>query len=267
MKQLLLILCCCLFLGACVNWDVTGPAGPEGPQGPPGQKPDGADTSTIYGRVFTYSEFTAPWWPIDSVKITLHLSLDSVLETMADTAGFYQFNGISTGTYNLTFSRDRFGTMKVFGLSHMPGNLNTEVQRVSLVERPVRIVPDSAIFDSFRASFYLKLYFNVPPELDFQTFGPGNFDIYFSKQATVSESNYLFVSRVPSIDTTVMNQYFSHGDSVYALIYPIQRLFYSEQMLWYSPLDLGVTYLDPATGEIVYPYRSTRATLAKGIYP
>jgi hypothetical protein len=267
MKQLFLTLCCCLFLGACVNWDITGPAGPEGPQGPPGQKPDGADTSTIYGRVFTYNEYTTARWPVDSVKITLHLSPDSTLETMADTAGFYQFNGIGTGTYNLTFTRNRFGTMKVFGLSHMSGNLNTEVQRVSLVERPVRTVPDSATFGISREYFYLKLYINVPQEYLGQGLMDGNYDIYWSKEATVSDSNYLIGTHNNRVDTAVMNQYFSHGDSVYALIYAIPRLFWTEQMSWYSPANLGVSYLDPATGEVVIPYRSIRTTLAKGIYP
>lgn len=268
MKQLLSILCCCLFLGACVNWDITGPAGPEGPQGPPGQKPPGADTATIYGRVFTYNEFTLARWPVDSVKVTLHLSPDSTLETMADTAGFYQFNGIGTGTYNLTFSRERFGTMKVFGLSHISGGThNTEVPRVSLVEIPVQTVPDTAYFFGIsRGQFFIKLESQLPPEYEIQGVGSSNYDIYISKRATVSETNYLLSTHTYFISTAAMDQYFSLGDSVYALVYVVQRQFYTEQMLWYDPGSLGVTYLDPATDKIVYPYRSTTPVLVAGVY-
>ena len=266
MKQLILVLYCCLFMVACVNWDVTGPAGPEGPPGPPGQKPPNADTSSIVGRVFTFNEFTRPIWPVDSVKITLHLSADSTLETMADTDGYYQFHGISTGTYNLSFNRNGFGEMKVFGQTHISGGtLNTTVQDVSIVQIPVQGVPDSAWFESPRPT-YIDFRISLPSGVTQMT--GRNYQVFFSKHANVSDSNYLTVMQFYGYYTSkaFLTPYFSPGDSMYARIYVFPKYFYTPIVGWSNTIRPGVSYIDPASGEVVYPFRSNGSTLAKGIF-
>lgn len=265
MKQLILLFCCCLFLAACVNWDITGPAGPEGPPGPPGQKPPGADTSTIAGRVFTFNQFTAPIWPVDSVRVTLHFSADSILETMADTAGFYQFNGIGTGTYNLTFSRNGFGEMKVFGQTHISGGtLNTTVQDVSIVEIPTENIADSAWFNT-ADSGYFSVRFTAPHS------GPGltqrNYEVYYSHNADVSESNYEFhMEFIYHMPRGILATAFAPGDSIYARIYTLPKYFYTPVVGWSGNVRHGISYVDPATGKLVYPFMSKGSALAGGVF-
>ncbi|PWV48153.1 carboxypeptidase-like regulatory domain-containing protein [Chitinophaga sp. S165] len=272
MKQLLLVLYCSLCLVACVDWDVTGPAGPEGPPGPPGQKPPGTDTSTIYGRVFTFNEFTFPIWPVDSAKITLHLSPDSTLETMADTSGFYQFNGISTGTYNITFSRDRFGTMKVFGLTHLSGGtLGSPVPDVAIGQIPVQTALDSAwIINAAGDYFQFAFRYRTPvPEFPQHS---GNFELYFSRNANVSPTNYLLRSTSLSVLKSALRGYFAPGDSMYVKIYTAPKyfirevVFFNGMILWFDQERPGLYYTDPATGSIVYPFRSAEGALVSTIY-
>lgn len=266
MKQIILVLSCCLFLAACVNWDITGPAGPEGPPGPPGQKPPGADTSSIVGRVFTFNEFTRPIWPVDSVKITLHLGADSILETMADTAGYYQFHGIGTGTYNLSFNRNGFGEMKVFGQTHISGGtLNTTVQDVSLVQIPVLGVPDSAWFEPSTMPNTIGFRIKLPSGGIEMT--SRNYQVYFSKHADVSDSNYL----VPGFYSYYLNKAyltpeFSPGDSIYARIYVFPKYFFIPTIGWLYTIRPDISYIDPASGEVVYPFRSKKSALARGVF-
>ncbi|UPK69648.1 carboxypeptidase-like regulatory domain-containing protein [Chitinophaga filiformis] len=265
MKQLILVLFCCLFLAACVNWDITGPAGPEGPPGPPGQKPPGADTSSIVGRVFTFDQFTVPMWPVDSVKITLHLGADSTLETMADTAGYYQFNGIGTGTYNLTFSRNGFGEMKVFGQTHISGGtLNTTVQDVSIVQLPVQTIADSAWFYT-GAPGYFSVRYSVPPAAIILT--SRNYEVYFSHHANVSSTNYEYSTEfIYHMPTGLLGHYFTPGDSIYARVYTLTKYFYTPVIGWSNNIRPGITYVDPASGKVVYPFRSSQGTLAAGVF-
>jgi len=266
MKQIILVLSCCLLLAACVNWDITGPAGPEGPPGPPGQKPPGADTSSIVGRVFTFNEFTTPIWPVDSVKITLHLSADSILETMADTAGYYQFHGIGTGTYNLSFNRNGFGEMKVFGQTHISGGtLNTTVQDVSIVQIPVQNVPDSVWFEPSIIPTNFNLRISLPP--GGITMTSRNYQVFFSKHANVSDSNYLAARGYDvAFAKSSLMPYFSPGDSIYARIYVFPKYFYTPIVGWSNTIRPGVSYIDPSSGDVVYPFKSKGSALAKGIF-
>jgi hypothetical protein len=273
MKQLLFVLYCSLCLVACVNWDVTGPAGPEGPIGPPGQKPPGTDTSSIHGRAFTFDEFTWPIWPIDSVKVTLHLNNDSTLETMADTSGFYQFNGISTGTYNLSFSRNGFGEMKVFGLTHISGGtINTPVPDVSLVQIPIETVVDTAWFDVIQNG-YLTLQFRLAMSpYQFPQNGR-NVELYFSKNANVSDSNYLFrTENMFYIPKATLDQYFSPGDSMYTRVYTVAKYFAQEEtpwnglIVWFEQMRPGIYYIDPATGRVVFPHMAREGAVIADVY-
>lgn len=251
---------------ACVNWDITGPAGPEGPPGPPGQKPPGADTSSIVGRVFTFNEFTTPIWPVDSVKITLHLSADSILETMADTAGYYQFHDIGTGTYNLSFNRNGFGEMKVFGQTHISGGtLNTTVQDVSIVQIPVQSVPDSAWFDNI-APEYFSLRYREPYVSNGMSYR--NHQVFISKHADVNATNYLIQMEYAGVYVTkgFLTSYFSPGDSIYARIYTLPKYFYAPIVGWSNTIRSGISYIDPASGVVIYPFRSNGSALAKGIF-
>ncbi|MCF6405326.1 carboxypeptidase-like regulatory domain-containing protein [Chitinophaga filiformis] len=274
MKQLLFALYCCLNLTACTNWDITGPAGPEGPQGPPGQKPPGADTSTIYGRVYTIDELTFPIVPVDSVKVTLHVSPDSSRETMADSAGFYYFHGVGTGTYELTYSRPGFGEMKLFGLTHISGGtLSSKAPDILLLQIPVRTVVDTAWFlEQLNGDLALQYNLRIP----FPEYQPTerNLELYFSHNSNVNVNNYQFrIEGQNIIRKTTLDKYFAPGDSMYCRIYTLANYFISDTSL--APYLYGyawmkmkqpIYYIDPATGLWIYPSRSMESALAARIY-
>lgn len=274
MKQLLLVLCCCLGLTACTKWDITGPEGPEGPQGPPGQKTPGADTSTIYGRVYTIDELTYPIVPVDSVKVTLHVSADSTLETMANSEGFYYFHGIGTGTYELTYSRPGFGEMKVFGLSHISGGtLDSKAPDILLLQIPVRTVVDTAWFQKqLNGDLYLQYELRIPfPE--YQPI-PGNLELYFAKNSNVTANNYLFMIDGQNFaPKATLDKYFTTGDSMYCRIYTLAKYYISDTTLapylfgyaW-QKMEFPIYYIDPATGLWIYPSRSSESALVASVY-
>lgn len=274
MKQLILMLCCCLCLAACVKWDITGPAGPAGPQGPPGQKPPGTDTGTIWGRVYTVNELTFPIAPVDSVKITLQVSTDSTLTTMADPAGYYYFHNVSTGTYNLIYSRPGFGEMKKFGLTHLSGGKqDSRAPDVLLLQIPELTVVDTAWFQRTMngdLSLQFELRIPYPP---YQPI-PENFDFYFSKHPDVTVSNYLFrMDGASYIPKATLDKYFATGDSMYCRIYTVDRYFIADTLLGiysngyaWQQMKQPVYYIDPATGLSIYPARSRESALIKTVY-
>lgn len=274
MKQLVLVLCCYLSFAGCVNWDITGPAGPEGPQGPPGQKPPGADTGTIYGRVYTINELTFPIVPVDSVTVTLQISADSTLKTMADTAGFYYFHGITSGTYDLTYSRPRFGEMKTFGLTHLSGaKLGSKAPDILLLQIPVQTVVDTAWFvKQITGDLYLQFNMRIPYPI-YQPI-PGNLELYFSKNSTVGVNNYLFrMEGTYNVRKDTLERYFAPGDSLYCRIYTLDKYFIADTLLGiysngyaWQQMKLPIYYIDPVTGLYIYPSRSRESALITRIY-
>ncbi len=121
----------------------TGVAGPAGPAGNNGLDGSQLDTGTISGNLVIYNEFS---WPIqDSSGVTVSLNLGGTQRsTMSDASGNYYFHGLPSGTYDLTYQKSNFGTMKVFGVTHSPGtDLNTMVPEVYILQNPVKTAVDS----------------------------------------------------------------------------------------------------------------------------
>ena len=275
----------CLCLAACGKVEVVpGPAGPQGAAGPNGSKPAN-DTASVYGRVSSYNEFTAVAAHQDSVVITLHAGTDS-LQTVSDTAGNYIIHGVHAGTYDLTYARPGYGTMKVFGLSHGGGPENTHVQQIAVVQRPYLTQPRNTNVTGIDSSFFgvrFYLYFELGVKYDDFTLGGQNFDIYVSKTPDPGPENYLFhttsappnsytpYSYLVTYDTKVLDKYFARGDSIYASVAVFSRYFYVPVVqvpgygVWATkPID-GISYIDPATAETVWPFKGDPVYM-KGIY-
>lgn len=158
-KTFLCFISILLFCYACKK--ETGVAGPAGPAGNNGVDGGSLDTGTLNGNLATYDEFSWPLSDSSGVNISLQLG-GTTVSTSSDHSGNYFFHGLPSGTYNLTYEKANFGTMKVFGISHSPGsNLNTVVPEVYVLQNPVKTTIDSISLNSTYVYIILTIYLDT----------------------------------------------------------------------------------------------------------
>jgi hypothetical protein len=132
-----------IFLFCCSCKKETGVEGAAGPAGNAGVDGSLLDTGTISGNLAVYDEFSSPMKDSSGVTVSLD-QYGTQKTTTSDASGNYSFHGLPAGTYDLTYQKTNFGTMKVFGVSHSPGsNLNTSVPEVYILQNPVKTAVDS----------------------------------------------------------------------------------------------------------------------------
>lgn len=158
-KTFLYIISILLFCYACKK--ETGVAGPAGAAGNNGLDGSALDTGTLTGNLAAYDEFSWPLSDSSAVKVSLQLG-GTTMTTSSDHSGDYFFHGLPAGTYNLTYEKPSFGTMKVFGISHFPGsNLNTVVPEVYILQNPVKTAIDSISLNSTGGYIILTIYLDT----------------------------------------------------------------------------------------------------------
>jgi len=282
MKNILLLLSLLVILFSCTKeTGVTGPAGPDGPAGPAGNGPAN-DTGSIAGHVSLYNEFSYKEASAGGVIITL-TSGDFKKTDTTDATGTYQFSGIKTGTYNLTFQKSAYGTMKVVSLSHFGGGmLATPVQEVALVQIPVKTAPDSVngltvIRSGAYTSFTIKLDTSSLQYVQ----NNNNFLLVFSKDKNISTTNYtyqyppiLYADGAGGYVAVTLSDGLSRwpfvpGDTVYGMVCTFNRyLFTTINNPDFGPFDAAgiASYIDPQTGTTVYPNLSKPGNVLKFVY-
>jgi len=250
---------------------VQGPAGPAGEAGANGF---GKDTGTISGSLTLYDEFTFPVADSSGVVVTLSSGTFEQKAT-SDSHGHYSFTGIAVGTYNLTYQKAGFGTMKVFGLSHIPGGpLPTAIQDIALLQLPVKTAISSITGQDSYTYYRLQIQLDTSSNSYLQFYG--NLVVLYGNTADVSPSHYLimhseYVTNDPSsggytdyIDKSGLTGYFNPGDTVYVTACTYSR--YVHKIKEPGELfDLGSSgyYIDPADGKYVYPNISQPAVALK----
>jgi hypothetical protein len=261
-KTIAAILSILLFCYSCKK--ETGVPGPSGPPGNAG--PDGSllDTGTLSGNLVLYNEFS---WPMkDSSGVAVSLDVGGTQRTvMSDASGNYNFNGLPSGTYNLTYQKTNFGTMKVFGVTHSPGsNLNTIMPEVYVIQNPAKTAVDS--IRMVDGSTYVLLYIY----LDTSSFS------YIQYQNNFA----LLIGRNPNPDLTntalsPLSEFIApDGNGAYSFVFNKANLGGNNQLNGpfyitvgtfnryvrafnnpYTLFDtgLGGYYIDPANGKYVFP--------------
>lgn len=164
--------------------------------------------------------------------------------TSTDNTGKYSFTGLTTGTYNLKFTKDGYGTCFLYGLSFIGGNyVAQEVPSVNLSKLPNASVSDLYLrmfIDTTqnRPNKTLRFYANFSPDKTLTT----NYMAYLSTNAKVSYKNYkLHYYITPGYDIhlgdydTVL---FKKNSTLYMIIYPYHTA--------------GSEYTDMNTGCVVY---------------
>ena len=158
-KSFLYIICIALLCYACKK--ETGVAGPAGPAGSNGLNGSALDTGTLYGNLAAYDEFSWPLSDSSGVKVSLQQGA-TILSATSDRSGNYFFHGLPSGTYNLTYEKASFGTMKVFGISHSPGSdQNTRVPEVYVLQNPVKTAIDSISLTTYYSSIVVTIYMDT----------------------------------------------------------------------------------------------------------
>ncbi len=240
---------------------VAGPAGITGMNGRDGSL---LDTGTLYGNLTVYSEFG---WPMaDSSGVAVSLALGTDKRTVAsDALGNYYFHGLPSGTYNLTYAKPGFGTMKMFGLAHSPGSsLNTLVNEVYLLQNPVRTAVDSVTMTEGYSYVILTIYLDTSSLSYVQS--QHNFAVLIGTKADLSPASVYFsgISEFVSPDghgaySVVISRSDLGGINHQGGTYYIRVGTYNRIVRAFANPDsyfdtgLGGYYIDPADGKYVYP--------------
>ena len=251
---------------------VAGPVGPQGNQGPAGVN---HDTASISGSL---SLFNALSWPVaDSSGVTITLSSgDQQRTATTDASGHYIFYGLEKGTYNLIYQKAGFGTMKVFGIAHSPGGpQSTVVPEVSLLQQPGGTAVQS-ITGTDGSS--VEVHINLDTSSLVYTPYYGNLVLLIGKTPDVSPSHYLIMHSeyigidgtggyIDYIDKSSLSGLFSTGDSLYITACTYNRYVHKlkDENAWF---DLGSSayYVDPDSGDFVYPNLSTAPAILRFPY-
>ncbi|HCL84099.1 MAG TPA: hypothetical protein DIC22_08990 [Chitinophagaceae bacterium] len=242
----------------------TGVPGPAGPAGNTGLDGSLLDTGTISGNLAVYDEFS---WPLaDSSGVAVSLDLNGTpVSTTSDHSGNYYFHGLPSGTYNLTYQKPNFGTMKVFGISHSPGsNLHTIVPEVYLLQNPVKTAVDSIRMTDSYYYVFLTIYLDTS-SLSYVQF-QHNFMLLIGTDPNPSTAN--------TTGSILSNYITPDGSGAYSLVidksylgginqssgpYYISVGTYNRYIRafknQYSLFDTGMGgyYVDPSDGKFVFP--------------
>lgn len=166
--------------------------------------------------------------------------------TTSDFYGKYSFTGISTGTYNLKFTKEGFGTYYLNGFPFIGGDSITEtVPSVELAHLPDASVSEltlSMTIETIQTEYYTLIQKKINWTAIIKGSAP-NLMAYLSSEPNVSYKNYkqhyfaqqgFNVINLSDFDTI---QY-KKNTKIYVIIYPYEML--------------GSSYIDLNTGCRVY---------------
>jgi hypothetical protein len=253
-----------------------GVQGPAGSQGPAGDNAV-ADTGTISGNLFVYNEFGFETGDFSDVTVTL-IGGSSQMTVTPGSTGQYSFHGMQTGTYDLTYTKQGYGTMKIFGLSHFAGSsLPTSVKDVYLLQLPVKTAIDS-IYTPAPNSPYVPIAIELDTSSLTYVQYDQNFLLFVGKDKNVSTTdNVIGYNQIIVPDgqggysyafaKSDLSMFFTQGDTMYITAYTYNRFVHpTSSPIYLEALGDGSYYVDPATGLYVYPNLKIAPNVLKVVY-
>ncbi len=252
----------------------TGIAGPTGPQGNQGASGNLKDTGSLSGHLSLFNEFA---WPVNDssgVKVSADNG-NQIQSATTDASGYYVFHGLPRGTYNLTFTRQGFGTMKLFGISHAPDNhVTTPVPEVALAQTLSKTKIDSIVLLPNYNYVIIDLFLDTSSNNYVQPYE--DLVLLVGKDPNVSLSHYLvtyseYLSPDPSsggytavVDKSNLAGLFQPGDTIYITANTFTRFAHKlKDSTTIQDLGTAYYYIDPATGDYVYPNLSSPPAILK----
>ena len=248
------MLCATMLFSGCKGKDGDpGPAGATGATGATGPNL----TGNMIGYVSAYDDNG------NIAKAGTTVTIDNqtpALTTTTDANGKYQFSDLKTGTYNLTFIRTGYGTMKRYGVGHVGGD-----QPTYLGVQGMTVVATATITGfTFSPSSSTNSYTNYTITVSNPPANGARVSTYFGASPTVSSSNYLFYNSNYAANSpnviyayaykSTLNSYgLVSGTTAYAISYATPPYSYS--------------YSDPMTGLVVNPSLGTPSSVVSFIVP
>ncbi len=116
---------------SCKKTTVEGPAGPPGPNGT-----DGASTvaGTVYGRVALFDSLGKAQ-PDNSGATILFENTNSPVSFNSAADGFFTSPILSSGIYNISFSKPGYGTMRLVHFNHTGGPNSSQTGLIEMGQR------------------------------------------------------------------------------------------------------------------------------------
>lgn len=212
----------------------------------------------ITGYIFLYDE--------DGTKLSdngyVTVSIDnSTVSTTTDATGKFQLDSIPAGTYDISYTRDGFGTGKIMGLYHAATNhATTNITRNESMAMNSSLVISNVIVKPFDAALAQLgvTGFHIVPVFD----NPGGKEkwvhLFFADNPNVSFSNFQGETKIKASGTaTEMNNFnlttavfesfgFSKGQTIY--------------IKSYGDSFLADAYTNPLTNQTIFPSLSTSSS-------
>jgi hypothetical protein len=199
----------------------------------------------------------------------------------SDATGNFAFPGIPTGTYDLSFQKSGYGTMKLLSLSHFGGGtFPTRTGTIYLLQIPSKTAPKTLSLASNNFNFatfslqldtsslqYVEIEANIVVCIAKGRIGtPTDCDYIVDPNAWPDGSGGYNVSFNKISQTTTAH--IATGDSLYAVAYTYNRYigYATPNGQGWSDLGLASYYMDPATGKYVYPNLSKPSNAVKFAY-
>ena len=184
----------------------------------------------LVGKVETFSEFGEPFQDHSDVEVTIE-GTDPLVTTLTDKEGNYLITGLTTGTYNLIFTKADHQTRKLFSFRFIGGEVTTYVQasiRLSQISSTVindfkvsvtkRNNPDPAKYDM------VEVTHDVSPPSTQQR--PRQLTVFLSQQKDVSVYDYehKLSLGITSNNDIIRIDKLPPDATYYAIMYPIPAL-------------------------------------------
>ena len=231
MKKLLLqtstVLSILTTITGCVKDGATGPAGATGPTGP-------LSKGNLAGTVQSFDQYGSRLFGITNaggITVTLEGTGQS---TTTDADGKYQFDSLSTGVYNLSFSKTGYGDNKIEGVQFLGGG--TIYARNSMMSQiPVFTIANIAAVDTvIQGQDFVKIRGNLSdPDTRTRTLlaflgttsgvssNPANYvnTVAITARVTMQNPNgTIFSQFIPAYE--LYNAGFTSGSTLYVAAYP-----------------------------------------------
>ncbi|MES2702979.1 MAG: hypothetical protein V4649_10085 [Bacteroidota bacterium] len=234
-----------LLTASCTKKGNTGPTGPAGPAGP-------AYTGAISGHVSLYDQYGSKML-VHSALIQLTLKGGRTINP--DSSGYYVFDSVATGTYNITVSGHDIGTTIVNNIQSIK---DTFYQNIKVSSKPsfnLTSFTASAVPSLSTPVSVNSLSFRFPSDVRVR-----NIIVFAGKDSTVSNDPATYLLAYTKTIAPSMTQ---ASITVYATDLNYARIFYGETVHYaaysYVVNDASV-FVDPVTGRNVYNAVGTRLT-------
>ncbi len=244
----------CLIMMSCSKSGPTGATGPSGGNGPAGP----ALTGTVTGYVDLYDQYGDLLSPGNGVKITIPTMASVNDTTIVD--GMYTIPGLSTGVYEIDFSKTNYGSTKINSFGFTGGGTQYIAAHMQMTQPPIFTLATTSALTATSNTVSSQVAMAVTMAATDTKMR--KVAVFYSNAATVSSTpgNYMGWSAITiPANTTTANMNLSSsatfypsglssGTTAYFIVYPISY-------------NTGAsTYPDPATGKTVFNNLNTASS-------